>query len=103
MLSISLEHYLLLSLIVFCLGLATVIKNQQNLLIMLMGAEIMLLACLLIFVCFSKLYNTIEGIIFSLVIIALSAVKLALGISLFILYFQRHKNLSIKKLIILKK
>ena len=100
---ISLEHYLILSIIIFCLGFAVLLAHPRNLLIMLRGVEVMLLGCLLVFICFAKLYHNIDGLVFALVILTLSATKLAVGISLLILYFRHYHSLSLKNLMTLKR
>ena len=95
--SISLEHYLILGVILFCMGLISLLVNSANLLRMLMGGEIMALGALLIFATFSKFYHTVEGVVFCLIILALAAVKLAVGIALIFLHFQQQKTLHLER------
>lgn len=58
--SIGLNHYLILSSILFAMGMAGVLL-RRNLIVLLMSIELMLNAVNLSFVAFSKYTNNAEG------------------------------------------
>ena len=79
--SIGLSHYLLVSAVLFCLGLLGVIV-RRNLLIIYMGLELMLNAANLALVAFSRFNNNLDGQVFVFFIITVAAAEVAVGLHL---------------------
>ena len=87
---IGLEHYLGVSALLFCLGLAGVIV-RRNLLVIYMALELMLNAANLALVAFSRFNNNLNGQVMVLFIVTVAAAEVAVGLALIVaLYRKRH-------------
>lgn len=98
---IVLNHYLLLSAILFAIG-ALGIMRRKNLLMLFFSTEIMLNAANVALVAISKYYGNIDGQIFALFIIAIAASEVAVGLGLLIVMYRRHKSLDLEKISAMK-
>ncbi|NJK85668.1 MAG: NADH-quinone oxidoreductase subunit NuoK [Bacteroidales bacterium] len=94
---IPLEYGLILSLVLFSIGL-TGIMIRRNILFMLMSAEIMLNAAGLAFLFAGSYWGVPEGQIMFVFILALAAAEVSIGLALVILVFQKNKSLDIDRL-----
>jgi NADH-quinone oxidoreductase subunit K len=92
---------LVLASLIFCVGMAGVII-RKNLLIMLMGIELMLNSVNLCFVTFSKVHQVIDGEIISIFIMAVAAAESAIGLGLLIALFRTLKSVSTDSIEILR-
>ena len=81
--SIGLQHYLTVSIVLFCLGLLGVIV-RRNLLVIYMGLELMLNAANLALVAFSRFNNDLDGQVFVFFIITVAAAEVAVGLALIV-------------------
>lgn len=93
----SLNAYLILATILFCLGLAGVIR-RKNLLMLFFSTEIMLNAANIGFIAVSKYYGDLSGQMFSLFIIAIAASEVAIGLGLLILMYKRKNSVDLDKI-----
>lgn len=92
---ISLSAYLLISIILFCVGLAVMI-SRKNVVAILLGIELLLNAASLNFVAYSKFTtNNLDGHIFSLFIIVVAAAEAAVGLAIVIRFFQLRETIHI--------
>lgn len=98
---IVLNHYLLLSAILFALG-AVGIMRRKNLLMLFFSTEIMLNAANIALVAISKYYSNMDGQIFALFIIAIAASEVAVGLGLLIIMYRKHKSLDLEKISTMK-
>ena len=88
----TLEMYLLLSAVLFCLGLFGAL-SQRNLIAVLIGVELMMNAASLNFMAFNRFSVTdpSTGQVFVLIIIGLAAAEVAIFLSIILnLYRQRR-------------
>lgn len=86
---ITLEHYLLLSIILFCIGAFGVLV-RKNILIILMSVEIMLSAGNIALVAFSRFQGNLDGQVYVLFSFVVAACEVAVGLGIVIAAF-RHK------------
>src|SRR2546427_12566341 len=77
---IGLEHYLGVSALLFCLGLAGVIV-RRNLLVIYMALELMLNAANLALVSFSRFNNNLNGQVMVLFIVTVAAAEVAVRLA----------------------
>ncbi len=91
---IGLSHYLILSVILFLIGMAGVM-TRKNLLMLLFSTEIMLNAVNLGFVAISKFHHDLSGQMFSFFIIAIAASEVAVGLGLLIALYKRTGSLDL--------
>ena len=88
--SVGLEHYLVVSVVLFSLGFLGVVI-RRNLLVMYMSLELMLNAANLAFVAMSRFTNNLNGQVMVFFIITVAAAEVAVGLALIVaLYRQRH-------------
>ncbi|MBZ7985302.1 NADH-quinone oxidoreductase subunit NuoK [Campylobacter sp. Cr9] len=86
-------NYLLLSLILFLVGLFGVLR-RQNLIMFFISTEIMLNAANLAFVSISKLHNALDGQVFAIFIMAIAACEIAIGLSFCVIKYRQTKSLD---------
>ena len=91
--SIPIEYGLLLSAILFVLGLAGVLV-RRNLIFMLMSLEIMLNATGLAFVVAGSKWGQADGQIMFLLILTLTAAEVGVGLSLALQVFRHLHSLD---------
>lgn len=91
---ITLNHYLILSAILFCIGLVGVYR-RKNLLLLLFSTEILLNAVNVGFAAISKFYGDLTGQMFAFFIIAVAASEVAVGLGLMIVWYKRRGTLDI--------
>jgi NADH-quinone oxidoreductase subunit K len=92
---VSLTSYLLISLILFCIGIA-VMLSRKNIIAILLGIELLLNAAALNFVAYSKyVTNNLDGHVFSLFIIVVAAAEAAVGLAIVIRFFQLKETIHI--------
>ena len=90
----SLNEYLILSIIIFSLGLIGVLR-RKNLLMLFFATEIMLNAVNIGMVAISKFHGDLTGQIFAFFIIAVAASEVAVGLGLLILLYKRKNTINL--------
>lgn len=93
--TIGLEHYLVLSAVLFSIGMAGVLL-RRNLIVLLMSVELMLNAVNISFVAFSKYNNNIEGQVMVFFVMTIAAAEAAVGLALAVSIFKRFKEVNIR-------
>ncbi len=94
---ITLTHYLVLSGILFSIGLVGVMK-RKNLLMLFFSTEILLNAVNIGFVAVSHYYGDLSGQMFAFFIIAVAASELAVGLGLLILWYKKSGSIDLDSL-----
>jgi NADH-quinone oxidoreductase subunit K len=91
-----LEHMLLLSAIVFCCGVYTIL-TRKNAVSILMGVELVLNAANINFVAFSQYTRTggIHGNIFTIFVILLAAAEAAVALAIIIGMYQNFGKVDV--------
>ena len=95
--TIGINHYLLLSSIIFCIGVMGVLM-RRNAIILLMCVELMLNAVNLLLIAFSTYLNDISGQIFVFFIMVVAAAEAAVGLSILVMIFRNTKSTDISLL-----
>ena len=90
---IPLEHYLLLSGLLFTIGTAGVFL-RRNLITLLLSVEIMLNAVNLAFVAFGRQFGTVDGQIITFFVMTVAAAEAAVGLALVIGLFRHRESLN---------
>ncbi len=98
---VGLEHYLVVSALLFALGLAGVIV-RRNLLVIYMALEIMLNAANLALVAFSRFTNNLNGQVFVFFIITVAAAEVSVGLALIVALYRKHQTAHVEDLTTLK-
>lgn len=93
----SLNAYLLLSSILFCIGLVGVMR-RKNLLMLFFSTEIMLNAVNVGLAAVSKFHGDLTGQMFAFFIVAIAASEVAIGLGLLILWYKRKNTINLDSL-----
>ena len=96
-LNIGLEHYLIFAALLFCIGVSGLFMNRKSVITILMSIEIMLLAVNINFVAFSVFLNDAVGQIFSLIILAVAAAEVSIGLAILVVYFRNRGTVEVEE------
>ena len=88
---VTLEHYLVVSTALFCIGVLGVIL-RRNLLVMYMGLELMLNASNLALIAFSRFNNNLNGQLMVFFIITVAAAEVAVGLALIVALYRKRQS-----------
>src|SRR5882762_6680710 len=99
--SVGLEHYLAVSILLFCLGLLGVLV-RRNLLLIYMSLELMLNAANLALVAFSRFNNNLDGQVFVFFIITVAAAEVAVGLALIVALYRKRQTAHAEDLTTMK-
>ncbi len=90
---ITLNHFLLLSALLFSIGTAGVFL-RRNLITLLLSVEIMLNAVNLTFVAIGRFNGSVEGQIITFFVMTVAAAEAAVGLAIVIALFRHRETLS---------
>ena len=98
---VGLEHYLIVSVLLFMIGLMGVIA-RRNLLIIYMSLELMLNAANLALVAFSRFTNNLDGEVFVFFIITVAAAEVSVGLALIVALYRKRQTAHVEDLTLMK-
>ena len=98
MYEISLTHYLILSSIIFTIGIFGVFLNRKNLIIILMSIELILLSVNINFIAFSHFLGDIHGQVFVFFILTVAAAESAIGLAILVVMFRNRDTINVGEL-----
>ena len=99
--TVGLEHYLVVSALLFALGLFGVII-RRNVLVIYMCLELMLNAANLALVAFSRFTNNLNGQVFVFFIITVAAAEVAVGLALIVALYRKRQTAHVEDLTAMK-
>jgi NADH-quinone oxidoreductase subunit K len=99
--AIGLHPPLVVSALLFLIGMAGVL-TRKNALIVLMSVELMLNAVNLAFVAFARQQGGVDGHVFAVFVMAVAAAEAAVGLALVILLFRKNVSVELDELDLLK-
>src|SRR4051812_42228445 len=96
---VSLEHYLVVSILLFALGLTGVLV-RRNLLVIYMSLELMLNAANLALVAFSRYdhHHHLGGQVFVFFIITVAAAEVSVGLALIVALYRKRQTAHVEDL-----
>lgn len=93
--NLGITHFLVLSAILFGLGLFAII-TRKNAVLVLMGVELVLNSANINFVAFSKYNNmNIDGHIAAIFVIMLAAIEVAVALAIVLNIYQNYKHINV--------
>jgi NADH-quinone oxidoreductase subunit K len=98
---IGLSHYLILSAILFVIGLIGVMR-RKNLLMLFFATEIMLNAANIAFAAISSHYHDLAGQMFAFFVVAVAASEVAVGLGLLVILFKKYGTLDLDAFTVMK-
>ncbi len=99
---IPVTHYLILSAMLFVIGVSGVIISR-NLIVMFMSIELMLNAGNLAIIAFSRSLNLMDGHVFVFLILAVAAAEAAVGLAIIIALFRNRESINADTFSLLKR
>ena len=98
---VPVEYYIILSAILFTIGVTGVLI-RRNALIIFMSIELMLNAANLAIVAFSSVLKSFSGQIFVFFVIAVAAAEVAVGLALMVEIFKSKRSIDVDQMSSLK-
>ena len=102
LINIDISFILIITTILFLIGVLGLVLNRNNILITIMSIEIMLLAVNLNFVIFSVYLDDIVGYVFVLFILTVAATESAIGLAILSVYYKLRQSIQMDKVKIIK-
>lgn len=93
---ITINHYLILSAILFAISVMGIFLNRKNIIVVLMAIELMLLAVNFNFITFSSFLHNIAGQIFVFFTLTVAAAESAIGLAILILLFRNLRSINVQ-------
>lgn len=94
---VGLHHYLVVSALLFCLGLFGVLA-RRNLLVIYMSLELMLNAANLALVAFSRYNANLNGQVMVFFVITVAAAEVAVGLALIVALYRKRQTAHVEDL-----
>jgi NADH-quinone oxidoreductase subunit K len=92
---IGIEHYIVVSSILFVLGVLGIFLNRKNIIIILMAIELILLSVNINFVAFSAFLHDLVGQIFAMFVLTVAAGEAAVGLAILVIYFRARGSIAV--------
>lgn len=99
---IGVEHFLIVSAILFTLGVFGIFLNRRNVIIILMSIELILLSVSINLVTFSAHLNDMAGQVFSMFILTVAAAEAAIGLAILVAFFRNKNSIAVEDISTLK-
>jgi NADH-quinone oxidoreductase subunit K len=94
--NIGMEHFLVVSGILFTLGVFGIFLNRKNMIVILMSIELMLLAVSINMVTFSAYLHDLTGQAFSMFILTVAAAEASIGLALLVVFFRNKNTIAVE-------
>lgn len=92
---IDINHYLIVSSLLFTIGALGVFINRKNVITILMSIELILLSVNINFVAFSALLHNLAGQIFVIFILTVAAAEAAIGLAILVTFYRNKGSISV--------
>ncbi len=92
---IGLHHYLVVSAILFVMGVLGIFINRKNIIIILMAIELILLSVNLNLVAFSVYLGDLVGQVFAMFVLTVAAGEAAIGLAILVIYFRGRGTIAV--------
>ncbi len=98
---IGFGHFLVLASVLFAIGVGGVLLRRNTLIIM-MSIELMLNAANLTIVTFARMHGDVSGHSFALIVIAVAAAEVAVGLAIVVAIFRGRRHVDVDRMNLLK-
>lgn len=95
LMNVGINHYLVLSAILFTMGMIGVLM-RKNVIVILMSIELMLNAVNLSFIAFSSYSGNLNGQIMVFFVMTIAAAEAGVGLALAVAIYKRYKEVNIR-------
>jgi NADH-quinone oxidoreductase subunit K len=101
LMNVGYGHFLVLAAVLFGIGTAGVLL-RKNVLIIMMSIELQLNAANLTILTFARMHGDVGGHSFAMVVIAVAAAEVAVGLAIVVAIFRGRRHVDVDKMNILK-
>ena len=98
---VPIEHYLILSVVLFCIGMWGVF-TRKNAIVIFMCIELMLNAANLAFIAFSRHLNSMDGQIIVFFVMTVAAAEAAVGLGIIIALYRNRETINVDDVNLMK-
>jgi NADH-quinone oxidoreductase subunit K len=92
---IGIEHYVVVSAVLFVLGVLGIFLNRKNVIVILMAIELILLAVNINLVAFSAFMGDLVGQVFAMLVLTVAAGEAAIGLAILVIYFRNRGTIAV--------
>ena len=92
---IGIEHYIVVSAMLFVLGVLGIFLNRKNIIVILMAIELILLSVNLQLVAFSAFLGDLVGQVFAMFVLTVAAGEAAVGLAILVTYFRSRGTIAV--------
>ena len=92
---IGIEHYIVVSAVLFVLGVLGIFLNRKNVIVILMAIELILLSVNLQLVAFSAFLGDLVGQVFAMFVLTVAAGEAAVGLAILVIYFRGRGTIAV--------
>lgn len=93
--NLSIDHFVILSALLFTIGISGIFLNRKNVISLLMSIELMLLAVNINFVAASSFLHDLVGQVFAIFVLTVAGAEAAIGLAILVLYFHNRHTIEI--------
>lgn len=93
---IGLIQYLIVSAILFTLGVLGIFINRKNVIVILMSIELILLSVNINLVAFSSYGGNLIGQVFALLILTVAAAEAAIGLAILVVFYRNRGSIAVE-------
>jgi NADH:ubiquinone oxidoreductase subunit K len=90
-------NFLLLSAVLFCIGVFGVIA-RRNAVMVLMSVELILNSVNLNLIAFALMNDTVDGHVFALFVIAVAAAEVGVGLAMVLMVYRNRRSIALDQL-----
>ena len=98
---VPLEYYLVLSAVLFCIGVLGVVI-RRNAIVLFLCIELMLNAVNLTLIAFGRYLNSIEGQVLVFIVMTVAAAEVAVGLGIIVAIFRGRESVNVDDINLLK-
>ena len=100
--SIGIFQYLVVSSLLFTIGICGIFLNRKNVITILMSIELILLSVNINFVAFSVKLGDLTGQIFAMFVLTVAAAEAAIGLAILVIYFRNRGSIAVEDIHMMK-
>ena len=98
---LTLTHFLILSILLFCIGVAGVLC-RRNIIIVLMSLELVFNSANISLAAFSYYLQSLNGTVFVVFSIAIAAAEVAVGLAILVAVYRSRKTVYVDELNVMR-
>ena len=96
-LAMSMDWFLVVSALVFCIGAGGVL-TRRNPLVVLLCLELMLNAANIALIAYARMWGNIEGQVFAIIVMVVAACEVCIGLGLVVAIYRRRLPIDVDEL-----